>query len=139
MYIKRAYGFFINLISTIVLGLITSGVIMNFKNNKGFINFEVLASASLLYLVVILIIVYTYSNKIIIDGKILKYESVFETKSVNLKDVESVKYEYLNHNVRTIFPVLHIKASDETIEIPYYLFERDIDEIIVQINKYIAS
>ncbi|MDF2607409.1 MAG: hypothetical protein K0S34_1605 [Bacillales bacterium] len=135
MYIKRAYGIFINIISTILIGIITSGLIQNFQRNSGFINIEVLLSAGLLYLIVLLIIVYMYSNKVIIDGEILSYENFFENKSIVIKDIKSIGYKNINHDVKTIFPVLHITSSEETIEIPYYLFEKDLDDIIRQLER----
>ncbi|MDF2535387.1 MAG: hypothetical protein K0R18_1546 [Bacillales bacterium] len=136
MYIKRAYGIFINTISTILIGIITSGLIQNFQRNSGYISKEVLLSAGLLYLIALLIIVYMYSNKIIIDGETFSYTNFFENKSIVINDIKSIGYKNINRNVKTIFPVLHIISSEETIEIPYYLFEKDLDDVIRQLKRY---
>jgi hypothetical protein len=114
-------------ILTIIMSLYTYGVISYLS--KGTSSLKSWIGIISVYILFLLFYVYMGSMRIIIDGDTIVYKTLFESCEVSLKQLTSVEFSYLHKNVQTMFPVLHITSSTNTIEIPSMMFERDIDMV----------
>ncbi|MFX3658993.1 MAG: hypothetical protein ACE3JN_02725 [Ectobacillus sp.] len=96
---------------------------------KGTSSVQTWTGISVAYGLVLFLYLYIKSMNIIIDQEKLSYRTLFERQEIFFRDLQNVEVHYLHHNVQTPFPVLHLISVEKTIEIPWMMFEKDIEYI----------